>query len=272
MKHRSVIAFVIVAAALFAAPQLSHDLEALRGAVGARLRGEILHAFLSLPAAEGAATAAPRRARTMLASCIKEKADAQAAKTRKAEPAGSPRAEARSAEGAPGQLAAVVERAGESLALASELVEVPHAFAFVEAAEMPRRAPEAEVAMIIPPDSGIDPRGLARLTESAVREGGRQARRAAQEVRHTYVMARVERNGEMQKSGEVLRGLEESLPAGFEYRIEGDASKAKVVKFKRAACARCPVTPAPVAPRAPSLFAAGATLPSVGAAAEAASE
>jgi hypothetical protein len=33
MKHRSVIAYIIVAAALFSLPQLSHDLRALKGAV-----------------------------------------------------------------------------------------------------------------------------------------------------------------------------------------------------------------------------------------------
>lgn len=54
MKHRSVIAFILIAAALFAAPQISHDLSALKSAIGARLRGEILHAILNLPAGDGA--------------------------------------------------------------------------------------------------------------------------------------------------------------------------------------------------------------------------
>ncbi|HYY98862.1 MAG TPA: hypothetical protein VE642_09745, partial [Pyrinomonadaceae bacterium] len=62
MRHRSNIAFILLAAALFAAPQVAHDLSTLKGAVAARIRGEILQAFLGLHANEPAAasTQAPR--------------------------------------------------------------------------------------------------------------------------------------------------------------------------------------------------------------------
>src|SRR5215213_8608399 len=96
MKHRSVIAFVIVAAALFAAPQLSHDLQSLRSALGSRLSGELMQAFLSLPSTEGAAAAvAPQRAETQLASCTKER---PVAKQRKSDPSPAARAEVRASE------------------------------------------------------------------------------------------------------------------------------------------------------------------------------
>src|SRR5215213_8192589 len=80
MKHRSVIAFVIVAAALFSLPQLSHELQAMKGAVGSRLHRELLHAFLSLPAGGPTATAAPSTAapaERMLASCTNQKSGAK---------------------------------------------------------------------------------------------------------------------------------------------------------------------------------------------------
>src|SRR5688572_15771235 len=97
MKHRSVIAFVIVAAALFSLPQLSHDLQALKGAVGARLHRELLHAFLNLPAGEPAAAAtAERPAETLLASCPNAKSGPEGIKGRKAN--ARSRAEGRAAE------------------------------------------------------------------------------------------------------------------------------------------------------------------------------
>src|SRR5215213_7775129 len=85
MKHRSVIAFVIVAAALFSLPQLSHDLQALKGAVGARLHRELLHAFLNLPAGEPTSAAPVARTNeNLLASCPQGKSGAAVAKSGKA--------------------------------------------------------------------------------------------------------------------------------------------------------------------------------------------
>src|SRR5205085_8522525 len=87
MKHRSVIAFVIVAAALFSLPQLSHDLHELKGAVGMRLHRELLHAFLNLPADEPTAVATPvmRPAESLLASCPRARSAASGAKGRQVE-------------------------------------------------------------------------------------------------------------------------------------------------------------------------------------------
>ncbi|HEX8686728.1 MAG TPA: hypothetical protein VF654_09500, partial [Pyrinomonadaceae bacterium] len=95
MKHRSVIAFVIVAAALFAAPQLSHDLRALRGAVGARVQAGLMHALLSMPVSESApeAVAAPHAPETLVASCTKGGAAAPAPRQRKGEQRAAARTE-----------------------------------------------------------------------------------------------------------------------------------------------------------------------------------
>jgi hypothetical protein len=253
MKHRSVIAFVIVAAALFAAPQLSHDLQSLRDALGSRLRGHLMHAFLSMPAGEVAppATAAPLPARTSLETCSKGR---PAARPRKAGPSASPRAELRAEE-----------VRGDELAMITEPLPGPGpwtaslpAGARVRTAELPR---EVELAMIIPPELGIDPPGAA--TASAGREVERQAQRMARDVRVAYVATRVEGKGaEWVRQGEALqRRLEEGLTGAYEFRVDRDGSKRKVLKVKGAG--PCCAPSAPRAPRAAGQDAATAPRPAV---------
>ena len=82
MKHRSVIAFILLAAALFAAPQISYDILSLKSAVVARVRGEVMRAFLSLGSRDGGGELAARRAGVPVATCAQEKEEAQAAKDR----------------------------------------------------------------------------------------------------------------------------------------------------------------------------------------------
>ncbi|HEX8500669.1 MAG TPA: hypothetical protein VF659_08765 [Pyrinomonadaceae bacterium] len=245
MKHRSVIAFVIVAAALFAAPQLSHDLQSFKSALGARLRGELMQAFLSLPAAEGAPAAAPHAfTLTQLVSCTKQR---PAAKPRKTEPAAPPRAEARTAEPRGDQLAMI----GEPTNGPGPLSAAFHGDALAGATVLPREA-AAELAMIIPPDGGVDPRAVARVVASAAE---------AREMRAAYVHARFEgKRFEWRKAEEALRGVEGTLPGAYEFEPGRDASKAKVLKVKRVAGANCPA-PAPCPPRPAGDDATAAPLP-----------
>ena len=258
MKHRSVIAFFIVAAALFAAPQLSHDLHSFRSALGSRLRGELLHALLSVPTSGGAAAvAAPRPAETQLASCTKGRPEGRSAKSRKGGRGSSTRAEARTAVGQ--QLAVMLEPVALSEALEAALssVDLAPAAAFVEASESSRPA-QGEVAMIIPPDSGIDPRGPARAlaAPSEARNYAGRSRKLAEEVRVAYAATRSEgKNAEWRMSGEALRRLEEALPGAFEFRVERDGVRARVLKVKRAPCINCP---APRALRLPGQVATAA--------------
>ncbi len=227
MKHRSVIAYVIVAAALFAAPQLSHDLQNLRSALGSRVSVGLMRTFLSLPSEDGAAVrvGAPRPAETQLASCPKQ---GPAAKQRKSQPA---RAAVRTAE-----------VAGDELAMIEPpmLEPPPH--------ESPR-----EVAMIIPPDAGINPRDVARAVAGApaVRVEMVEALRLAGKARVDYVSARFEaKGGEWHKAEEALRNIEAALPGSYELRLDRNGSKTKVLKFRRAPAPCCAPAPAP-APRAP---------------------
>ncbi len=252
MKHRSVIAFVIVAAALFAAPRLSHDLQSFQNALGARLNGGLMHAFLSLPEGEGAAaTVAPRTAETQLASCTKGR---PAARQRKSDPATPARAEARGDAG--DRLAMIVEPPVR--------VSDPWVAALPEAAETPHKA-LAELAMIIPPDGGIDPRGRVRVAALASADDAAGARKLARQVRMTYVATRPDAKGvEWRKVEGALRGLEGTLPGGaFEFRIEREGPKAKVLKVKQGTAVCCPPRPAPRALRPAGVDAAAAPLPPV---------
>ncbi len=257
MKHRSVIAFVIVAAALFAAPQLSHDLQTFKSALGSRLRGELMHAFLSLPAGETGTTAvvASAPAEMQLASCSKAR---PAAKQRKSDPAPPARAGLREAAG--GEWAMIGEPVQVSEPWAAALLEGP------QAVETPHKA-LGELAMIIPPDSGIEPRGLARVAadaEAGVKDAV-EARRLSRLVRMAYVSTRPDAKGfEWRRVEGALRGLEESLPGGaMEFRLEREGTKTKVLKVKQGTAVCCPPRPAPRAPRPAGVDAAAAPLPAV---------
>lgn len=263
MKHRSVIAFVIVAAALFAAPQLSHDLQTFKSALGSRLRGELMHAFLSLPAGETgtAAVAAPAPAETLLASCPKAR---PAAKQRKSDPAPAARAGLRAAAG--DQLAMIVEPVRVSEPWSAALLEGPLAVP----AELPHGA-SGEVAMIIPPDGGVDPQALARAAAnvSGARRDAAQGRRVAEQVRTSFVATRFEGKGVEWRKAE--GELEKTLPGSYEFQLDRDGSKKKVLKVRRVAGANCP-TPESCAPRPSGADAAGAQMPAVAAVAAFVSE
>jgi hypothetical protein len=152
MRHRSNIAFILLAAALFAAPQVAHDLSTLKGAVAARIRGEILQAFLGLHANEADGGAAVRtqapRAEIALASCTADKSEArptQAARSKGSERTAQ-RPEARSQS-------AMLTDPSESVKSG-----LPSAAA-AELANLPRRIlKETRLAMLTPPsNNGVEP-------------------------------------------------------------------------------------------------------------------
>jgi hypothetical protein len=260
MKHRSVIAFVLVTAALFSLPQLSHDLRELKGAVGTRLHRELLHAFLNLPAGEPTAATAPaaRPADSLLASCTKKsKAGAATAKAVRAEANG--RAEGRATEKGYEQRAMIGDPKHDPIN------EVARAEAVEAADEADASAPEVkvatEVAMLIPPDAGIDPRAVENSLASrdVARFEADKLRVEAEGVRVAYASAaRFEAlSPEWQKvTEEAVRKLN-TLPGTYEFRVLRDGAKVKVVKFK---CGDCPAT-APRQPRAPRPAPAPAPLP-----------
>jgi hypothetical protein len=270
MKHRSVIAYVIVAAALFSLPQLSHDLRALKGAVGAHLHRELLHTFLSLPVGEpSAAVRAERPAEPLLASCPRELSGAKAAKAARVGASG--RAEGRADGKGFEQSAMIGDPARDPINnVASVDIEKAAGKAVKSLEEV---KVETEVAMIIPPESGIDPRGVARALASngGARVEADRFRAEAEGLRVAYASgARFEANGpEWQKAVEdATRKLNSSLPGVYEFRVVRDGAKTRVLKFK---CSECPST-APRLPRAPRQVAVDVLVPAPVVSAEWASE
>jgi hypothetical protein len=256
MKHRSVIGFVIVAAALFSLPQLSHDLQALKGAAAAHLHRELLHAFLSLPTGEPTspvAVASPSD--NLLASCPKEKSGAATAKSGRA--ASNGRAEGKSFE----QSAMLGDPAHDPINQVAS-VEFKEAADDVVASLPEVKVETAEVAMIIPPDSGIDPRALSnrRTSKDGARVEADKLRVEAAGLRVAYAAAaRFDAQGaEWQKATEeAVRKLNATLPGTYEFRVVRDGAKARVLKFK---CGDCPAR-APRAPQPPRQLPAVAPAP-----------
>jgi hypothetical protein len=275
MKHRSVIAFVLVAAALFAAPQISHDLQAFKGALGARLRGELLHAILNLPSSDGAVAPNTRRADALLASCpLQKKSDAPSAKTNKSESRSNvaPRAdahadEARVDESQQEQLAAVAASSHASSGWTAErsrdsqdAIAVEAAEAFSQLQSEGKEASEGEVAMIIPPGMGLDPPGLAdlRALESVRGNASRKGRAATELKRVRFIATRFDgKNIDWQKADdEALRKFNEAPSGTYEFRLDSDGATRRVLKVRRTGnAARPPSAVAPRASQAPGLVA-----------------
>jgi hypothetical protein len=266
MKHRSVIAFVIVAAALFAAPQLSHDLQSLRNGLGMRLRGELLSAFLSLHTEDGGAAVAPsaRAAQTLLASCTKGKAEAAPAKAAKKS---EPRAAVEQPEETTSQEPAL------HLAMLAEPADAPdvwkspavraHLNAVGEAVAARGELPK-EVAMIVPPDISMDPPPPPPKATAAAAKANAAAALKREEVealrRVTFVATGFDGrrlNIQGPAAEDALRRLSEALPGSFEFRLEGNGSKPKAMKvIKRSADEGGPAAaPAPRAQRLPGAVA-----------------
>ena len=260
MKHRSVIGFVIVAAVLFSLPQLSHDLQSLKGAAGARLHRELLYAFLNLPTGEPTAAVVPTAspATRLLASCTKEKSGATAAKADKVE--ASVRVEGRAEGKSYEQSAMIGDPASDPINQVAS-VEIKEA-ADEAVATQPEVKVVTEVAMIVPPESGIDPRALANtLTSSEVaRVEADRLHVEANGLRMAYATAeRFEAKGaEWQKATEeAVRKLNATLPGSYEFRVLRDGAKTRVFKFK---CNECPAT-APRLPRLPRQVAVDMLVP-----------
>ncbi|MDQ3920677.1 MAG: hypothetical protein M3348_19625 [Acidobacteriota bacterium] len=287
MKHRSVIAFIILAAAFVAAPQVSQDLSSLKSALGARIRGEILHAFLNLHANEGAGEAETRRtAQTMLASCKAEaKTEGQTtARARRSEERAQaaneeraqvqPRAEAAPQADAHKQLAMLVVPSPAAEESSAELPGLDDQLIRGKAAELARRGssagepePAGELAMLIPPGLGLDIRpGFdatrdSDFTVSGVAQPGRAAgerrrssgpgrRASSTTVRYEAAAAsRFEAASKLQGE-EVLKSLGPLLRDAVWTQAAGEGMKVRVFKSRRRAGGANPsgaARPAPVA-------------------------
>jgi hypothetical protein len=112
-----------------------------------------------------------------------------------------------------------------------------------------------EVAMLVPPDSRMDPRAQADtlVSTDAARAEADRLRVEADGLRAAYTTAaRFQADSpEWQKAAEeAFRKLNGSLPGAYEFRFVRDGAKTKVLKLK---CGQCPST----LPRAPRPAPAG---------------
>jgi hypothetical protein len=244
MKHRSVIAFVLLAAILAAVPQASQDLLELKSALGARVRSEIWHAFLNLNERGGASQSATRRTtQHTLASC-----DAPANPGSKKSSAPARSASAQAGATAAVEAAKPVETAELAMMLTPpadieekielEIAEDLHGLMIGKVLKAPARAPlhARELAMIIPPSEGADP-VVTRSAEAAAKARAARAlsRRDELESRVSYVAAAFDERGvEFKRVGDLRRfQFNNSAKDGAAVPPPAAAPKGKVTKVSR---------------------------------------
>jgi hypothetical protein len=261
MKHRSIIAFILLAAALVAAPQVSHDLAALKSALGTRIRGEILHAFLNLHASDAAPAAVARRAEPLLASCKAEaKSDAQAtaarAKHSDERAHSAPQAEAAAQGDAGTQLAMLISPSLTFEDSSAEATGVDDKFILGQSDEyLHRAAPGGDLAMLVPPDMGLDARQLPQVAGDDAREtrARDERRRSAESRRREYAAsARFETASAKSQGEEVLKNLGPLLRDAVWFRATQEGTKVRVLKLRLPAKARGAKAPAAAPQPAPA--------------------
>ncbi len=237
MRHRSHIAFILLAAALFAAPQMAQDLSSLKGAVAARIRGEILQAFLGLHSNEAASAKQAPRVEPSLLACGGEKSEArpaQAAEKKAAErTAPARRVEARA------QTAMLTDPADKTNA------GLPPGAVAAELASLPRQVlTETRLAMLTQPGNSVEPPPALAFRHEA---GGARTKAAPtpsdkfKEIeRHAaFLQVRFERGAD----GEWFRRAAEDAA-----RSTGEGAKAKVrIQKARRPVRNCDVDNTPCA-------------------------
>ena len=226
MKHRSVIAFILLAAALFAAPQISNDLSALKSAIGARIRGEILHAFLNLRADDAANELVTRPAEPLLASyqakgnaCPQTQATAKKSDVRAQV---QPRAEATAKSDAGEQFAMLIDPSSGPIMAKAVRSNIERRIVASEDASVP----EGDLAMLNAPDSVIDLPSLADalISGSKEKEATRRWEKSAEkQVRVAYVANGLEKLDAQKLAQEAFRYLGTTLN-------DADADAARAVQ------------------------------------------
>lgn len=179
MKHRSTHIFILLAALMVAAPQVSQELSALKNAASRHAKAVIINAFLNLQA--GAATRpAPPVADSQLASSAPAAAPAAAGKRAagQSRPATQVEVHARReapaevAEEAPADLAMLTEPTFELASMPTEMVSAP---AFKFDLHDVKAVRGRDLAMLTPPDA--DPAVARAAARREVNEARKQAAR-----------------------------------------------------------------------------------------------
>jgi hypothetical protein len=243
MKHRSIIGFILVAAALFAAPQIAHDLLSLKSALGERIRGEIVHAILSVSKGGDAEALTARRTNAAPEAGAKVCRQTQAApKPNKSEVHAN--ADARPAaqpQQGDNQLAMLVS---PSLLIEGAGEETWDAGGFdqnvvVQSPGLPRETPaRVEVAAFAPRDAVASPVPAPAVARSihqseTSRERGSRELAEAQKQLARFAVDLQTRKVDTQAAGvEILRRFGAAIPASYEFRVEGTGAAPRV-RFAR---------------------------------------
>ncbi|HEV3471087.1 MAG TPA: hypothetical protein VG148_17310 [Pyrinomonadaceae bacterium] len=246
MKHRSTHIFILLAAVMIAAPQVSRELSALKDAVGRRVKAEIINAFLDLQAGAVTRPAQPSADNRLAArGAGEEEPSAQQARpathvevhARREVPAELP-------SEAPGE---VVMLTGPLVELAAAQPEPPPApdykFELHDVKDMRGR----ELAMLGPPE-----RDLAQSrAQTAARREANEARRTAarrkraerQEAEAASFAWRFAEAGESEGEAEARGKLEALRLLGVDLRQVAPRIQTKVLKAKPAAKPAAPAPP-----------------------------
>jgi len=251
MRHRSVIAFALLAATLAAVPQGWQDLSALKSAVGERVRNEILFAFLNLNPRDAASQAAPQSAQPAAAACPDSiKSGAQVVwNAKKGSAAGSSTTQGLTARASTTQARdeELVELAmmltqptgGFEEKIEREAVEGLRGLVMGKVLKAPTREllPSQELSMIIPPGEGVDlVPGKSRVAEQEKGAQARLSRGAAEwEARASFIAASFEeQREEFKKPGEAIRfQLTHLLKDAGAVRMPAAAPRVKFAILKR---------------------------------------
>lgn len=251
MRHRSVIAFILLAAILVAIPQASEDLLALKSALGERVRDEIRHAFLNLNVQDGGVQAAPQRAQATLASCPGGASKSAVQRAWGAKKGSAPEGSAAAQGGASradsdsrgdelGQLAMMLNTPAGTSVEKSQLETIGGLKGLLmgKVLKVPsgNLSPVGELAMIIPPDDGIDVSSLDRRDSAQGKASKARGNRAAEiETRASFTAARFDVQHEVfRKQADAVRvQLNFDLKDAGAARIPAAAPRAKVTKIKR---------------------------------------
>lgn len=257
MKHRSIVAFVLLAATLAAVPQATQDLSELKSALGARVRSEIWQAFLSFNGRGGAVQAAPQRTQHTLASCQNAPAGAgakrQTATARATAQAGAPAETGAARRPESGELAMMLTPPAGNVEgkIDIEAAEDLKELGKVLKAPVGEPLPASEMAMIILPGQGADPHLPNRIAaaDAEAKAARARARRDELESRVSYVAAAFnERGVEFRKAGDLMRfEFNTTLKDGV--AAPSPAPKGKVTKVKRQPTAKGVTAPVAVPTR-----------------------
>lgn len=248
MKHRSIHIFILVAAALVAAPQASEELSSWRDAAGRRVKTVIFSAFLSLQAGDVVRPAAPQAPASLLASDC-ESAEGEARPARRERPA--TRVEVHARREVPADVAMLGEP--EDLEVAQLDPEPPPAdaedapaYRFELFDEKGIRA--KELAMLTAPDDN-EVAEARPAREVAARARVAAQRRRVDEVRQQRAAFVVR----LDDADDALQSLsDEELPGSLEAlrQFEGDVNMFAPPAPKKARKAKPAPRPAPAPPAA----------------------